>query len=209
MDRFALTRRNALVAVALALGAVLLLSRVLAAGGGGVAGGVGAGAAGAGAGTGQVVSPPFPSPVEATETASEVVVDVTGAVRRPGVYRLRPGTRVADAIARAGGPTRRAEPSLLNLAAPLVDGQQVVMPRRGGAQAATRQVGTSAPPAPVSLSLADAEELDALPGIGPVTAEKIVAYRREHGPFTSVDQLDAISGIGPKRLESLRELVVP
>lgn len=142
-----------------------------------------------------------------------VVVDVEGAVRRPGLVRLPPGSRVADAVDRAGGTTRLADRSGVNLAAPVSDGQQVLVPGRGsggvavagGAQAATG----SAPSGPVSLSTASVEQLDELPGVGPVTAQKIVDYRTEHGSFHSVDELDAIPGIGPARLADLRKLVVP
>ncbi|MFL5929362.1 MAG: helix-hairpin-helix domain-containing protein, partial [Gaiellaceae bacterium] len=142
-----------------------------------------------------------------------LVIDVVGAVRRPGLVRLRPGARVADAVAEAGGLGRKAERSAVNLAAPVSDGQQVVVPRRGapvvGAAAGGPAGGSGTPTAPVSLTTASAEELDALPGVGPVTAQKIVAYRQQHGAFRSVDELDAIPGIGPSRLADLRGLVVP
>jgi len=137
-----------------------------------------------------------------------LVVDVAGAVRRPGLVRLRPGSRVADAVARAGGLTRRAERDGVNLAAPVSDGQQVLVPSRGPAGAAAGG-GGAAPAGPVSLSAATAEQLDTLPGIGPVTAQKIVQYRTEHGAFHSVDELDAIPGIGPARISELQGLVVP
>jgi competence protein ComEA len=141
-----------------------------------------------------------------------LVVDVVGAVRRPGLYHLRRGARVADAVARAGGLTRHAERAAVNLAAPLADGEQVVVAARGASTAAVgaaSQGASAGPVAPVSLSTAGAEQLDTLPGVGPVTAQKIVAYRQEHGPFTSVAQLDAIPGIGPARLDELKGLVVP
>jgi competence protein ComEA len=140
-----------------------------------------------------------------------IVVDVVGAVRRPGLYRLRRGARVADLVARAGGLTRRAERAAVNLAAPLADGQQVLVAARGapGAAATAATPGAPGQAAPVSLSTATPEQLDTLPGVGPVTAEKIVAYRAAHGPFTSVAQLDAIPGIGPARLDELRGLVEP
>jgi competence protein ComEA len=140
-----------------------------------------------------------------------IVVDVVGAVRRPGLYRLARGARVADAVARAGGLTRRAERTAVNLAAPVADGQQVLVAARGAGAAAggTSASPAGAPAAPVSLSTATAEQLDTLPGVGPVTAQKIVAYRQEHGPFTAVAQLDAIPGIGPARLDELKGLVVP
>jgi competence protein ComEA len=147
----------------------------------------------------------------AARAGPALVVDVVGAVRRPGLYRLARGARVADAVARAGGLTRRAERDAVNLAAPVADGQQVVVVARGAAVPAAPAGGAApgAPAAPVSLSTASAEQLDTLPGVGPVTAQKIVAYRQEHGPFTSVAELDAIPGIGPARLDALKGLVVP
>lgn len=145
----------------------------------------------------------------AADAAPRLFVHVVGAVRRPGLFRLKDGTRVADAVARAGGPTPRADLSAVNLAAPLVDGQQVIVPRRGpgGVQAAL--AGTAAAGAKVSLANATVEQLDELPGIGPVTAQKIVDWRTAHGPFASVDDLDDVPGIGPARIEQLRDLVTP
>lgn len=154
-------------------------------------------------------APPPLAPVVATGARAapqrELVVHVVGAVRRPGLYRLREGSRVADAVRRAGGATRKADTSLVNLAAPLVDGSQIVVPRRGSAAAAAAG-GASGP---VSLSSATLEQLDALPGLGPTTAQRIIDYREQHGPFRSVDELDAVPGFGPARVEQLRELVVP
>jgi competence protein ComEA len=146
-------------------------------------------------------------------TSPKLFVHVVGAVRRPGLYRLREGSRIADAITRAGGATRKADMSLVNLAALVSDGVQVVVPRR--AAAATAQGGaapagsTAAPTGPVHLSTATLEQLDALPGIGPVTAQKILDYRQENGGFASVDELDAVPGIGPARMEQLREVLAP
>jgi competence protein ComEA len=149
----------------------------------------------------------------ATRAASAVrlaVVDVEGAVMRPGLVRLPPGARVADAVARAGGFARRADRSGVNLAAPIADGQQVLVPRAGVAAPPSAAMGGAAAPAgPVSLSSATAEQLDTLPGVGPVTAQKIVAYREQHGAFHAVEELDAIPGIGPARLAELKGLVVP
>ena len=141
--------------------------------------------------------------------APKLFVHVVGAVRRPGLFRLKDGTRVADAVSRAGGPTRRADLSAVNLAAPLVDGQQVIVPRRGPGGMPAALAGTSAPGAKVSLASATVDQLDELPGIGPVTAEKIVDWRTTHGPFRSVDDLDDVPGIGPARIEQLRDLVTP
>jgi competence protein ComEA len=151
------------------------------------------------------------APIERSEpgaaAAPRLVVHVVGAVRRAGLFRLPEGARVADALARAGGPTMRADLSLVNLAAPLADGQQVVVPRRAPPGAAA--VGAPAAGSKVSLAIATIEQLDELPGIGPVTAQKIVDWRATHGPFRSVEDLDAIPGIGPARVEQLRDLVTP
>jgi competence protein ComEA len=148
------------------------------------------------------------SPASSVAT-SRLFVHVVGAVRRPGLYRLDEGSRVADALARAGGATRRAQLELVNLAAPLADGQQVVVPRRGSVGSAAAGAGGSAPTGPVHLGTATLEQLDALPGVGPVTAQKILDYRQQHGSFRSVEELDAVPGIGPARLEQLRGLVTP
>ena len=150
------------------------------------------------------------APIAPRRTAARsqpVVVDVVGAVRQPGLYRFRDGARIADAVARAGGATRRADLALVNLAAPLADGQQIVVPRRGAATAAGGAASAAA--GPVHLNTATLEQLDALPGVGPVTAQKILDYRQKHGAFASVDELDAIAGIGPARLDTLRDLVAP
>ena len=145
-------------------------------------------------------------PASARARSPGLVVDVAGAVKRPGVYTVPRGDRVVDAIARAGGFTAHADRTAVNLAAPLVDGEQVVVAGAGAGGAAG---SSSASGAPVSLNSATAEQLDALPGIGPVTAQKIIDYRAQHGPFTSVDGLDAIPGIGAARISELQGLVVP
>ena len=156
-----------------------------------------------------------PSPHGAAATAGTlpralVVVDVVGAVRRAGLYRLPQGSRIADALARAGGTTRKADLALVNLAAPLADGSQIVVPARTGAASGGGDAGGAAAPAgPVHLNSATLADLDALPGVGPVTAQKILDYRQQHGAFGSVDELDAIPGIGPKRMDQLRGLVAP
>jgi competence protein ComEA len=141
-------------------------------------------------------------------TAPMLVVYVVGAVRRAGLVRLSEGARVADAVERAGGATRRADLTLVNLAAPVADGQQVLVPVR----IVPGSAGIGAVPAgarKVSLASATLEQLDELPGIGPVTAQKILDWRQSHGPLRSVDDLDAIPGIGPARVEQLRDLVTP
>jgi competence protein ComEA len=152
-------------------------------------------------------TPPLRAARPVARAAPRLVVDVAGAVRRPGLYRLAAGTRVDDALAAAGGATARADLDAVNRAAPLADGEQIVVPVRGAA-AAAGATGT-APGAPVDLNSATVEQLDTLPGIGPTTAQKIVAYRQQHGAFHSLAELDAISGIGPARLAELKGLVVP
>jgi len=141
------------------------------------------------------------------ESGGDVVVHVAGAVRDPGVYRLPEGARVTDAVERAGGAGPDAAVDTVNLAARLVDGQQVVVP---SSSAAGASAGTaSAPDAPISLGTATVEELDTIEGIGPVTAEDIVAFRDESGGLSSVEDLDEISGIGPATMEALRERLQP
>jgi len=140
----------------------------------------------------------------------KLVVHVVGAVRRPGLYRLPDRSRIADAVTRAGGTTRRADLSAVNLAAPVSDGIQVVVPARAPpAKGGGGDPAPSGPQGPVHLNTATLEELDALPGVGPVTAQKILDYRQQHGAFASIDELDAIPGIGPARLEQLREVAAP
>ena len=141
-----------------------------------------------------------PPPVEPAQQPA--VVHVVGAVRHPGVYRLAAGTRVRDAVRRAGGPTRAALLSGVNLAQRLADGEQIVVPAKGP-DAAVAVTGSPAEQI-VHLNSATAEQLDALDGIGPSLAERIVQYRVGHGGFRSLDELDDVSGIGPARLESLR-----
>ena len=154
-------------------------------------------------------------PVAEAPVRSILVVHVVGEVQRPGLYRLRDGARIADAVRRAGGARHGADLAALNLAAPLVDGVQVLVPSRAATESgATSSSGAGtaggvAGAAAVSLSSATVEELDELPGVGPITAQKIVDYRAEHGPFASVDDLDAVPGIGPTRIEQLRDLVTP
>lgn len=134
--------------------------------------------------------------------SGSVMVHVAGAVRRPGVYRLNDGDRVADAVDEAGGWAPGADRSAVNLAARLADGQQVVIARRGAA-------GASGSAGPISLASATAEQLDGLEGIGPGLAQKIVEQRTQRGGFSSVDDLVDVPGIGEKRLESLRTQLQP
>ena len=137
----------------------------------------------------------------------DVVVDVTGAVRRPGVYRLPAGARVTDAVARAGGASGDAALEGINLAARLADGQQVLVP--GSAPGGGAVAGAVAEDGPISLGSASVEELETIDGIGPVTAGDIVEFRDQHGGLASVDQLDEVAGIGPATMEALRERLQP
>lgn len=143
---------------------------------------------------------------------AQLLVDVSGAVRRPGVYKLPAGSRINDALLKAGGETEKADLTLVNRAASLTDGQQVLVPEKVTATAAAAtSSGGSAPAAiaPVRLNSATLEQLDELPGVGPSTAQRIIDYRTANGPFKSVDELDSVSGIGPAKLAELRDLVVP
>jgi competence protein ComEA len=142
----------------------------------------------------------------------DVVVDVTGAVGKPGVYRLPAGSRVNDAVQRAGGAAARAAVEGINLAARLGDGQQVVVPAKGpGGSAVTGGTGGAADASdgPISLGTATVEDLDTIEGIGPVTAQSIVDFRDQHGGVSSVDQLDQIDGIGPATMDALRARLQP
>lgn len=140
-----------------------------------------------------------------------MVVDVAGAVRQPGVYRLPAGSRVNDAVQRAGGPGPRAAVEGINLAARLTDGQQVVVPEAIAGNGAAAAVGgaSATDSGPISAGTATLEELDTIEGIGPVTAQKIVEYRTQHGGISSVDQLDQIDGIGPATMDALRSRLQP
>lgn len=189
MPSLPVSRRRALVLAAAALVLLVLAGRTLA-----------------GAGAAREEPPAAALVAEPAAAAPKLVVHVAGAVRAPGLYEVPEGSRVADAVARAGGATAPADTAAINLAAPLADGMQIVVPRRAPSGAAPAAVG---PGAKVSLGAATVEQLDALPGIGPVTAQKIVDHRARSGGFRSVDDLDAIPGIGPARVEQLRELVTP
>ena len=139
-------------------------------------------------------------------SVGSLIVDVAGMVRRPGVYEFQPGERVIDAVDRAGGALPHADLTVVNLAAPLTDGQQVVIPKEGAAGApgtVTAPDGTSV----VNINTADATALEALPGIGEVLAAAIVSYRDEHGPFTSIEQLQDVSGIGPATFGDIQDQV--
>ena len=148
-----------------------------------------------------------------TVGAEMLVVHVAGAVQVPGVYRLGAGSRVLDAVKAAGGVAADSNADAINLAASLTDGERVYVPRVGDVAPIVVSGGTGGSAAghtasgPVNLNTATADDLDTLPGVGPATAASILAYRDQHGPFTSVDGLGDVRGIGPAKLDALRGLV--
>ena len=170
-------------------------------------------------------------PASAPPATARVVVHVAGAVNRPGLYEFAPGSRVNDALKAAGGAAKDASLDDINLAAKLVDGDQLHVPRKakdgsvdtskvaqayaggesaGGAyrtKPAKSASGKDPAPGSISLNNAGASELDRLPGVGPSTAAKILAYRREHGGFASIDELLSVKGIGPKKLAAMRKFL--
>jgi competence protein ComEA len=161
-----------------------------------------------GGGAPVALSRPAPgAPAGRSGGGSGAYVHVAGAVRRPGLYRLAPGARIAVAIQRAGGARRGAELAAVNLAARVQDGQQVVVPRAGAGQAAAG--GGGATGTKPSLATVTIEQLDKLDGIGPTLAKRIVEYRQAHGGFRSVDELKQVSGIGDRRFQSLRDALGP
>jgi competence protein ComEA len=171
--------------------------------------------------------PRAPAPARAKPL---IWVDVAGAVTRPGLYSLPDGARVAAALERAGGATRRANRAAVNLAAKLVDGQQVFVPAGGSAPVAASAAGAASEPgasgggaassagasgaagtsgARVSLSAATQAQLEELDGIGPALAQRIIEYREQHGGFRSIDQLQEVAGIGEKRFDALKGSIAP
>jgi competence protein ComEA len=186
-----LSRAQLLLYAAIAIAVLLIGARWIRAGDGGSGGGAELSfAAGAHGDTGG---------------SRDVVVHVAGAVHRAGVYRLPAGSRVTDAVKRAGGFAGGANQDGINLAARLSDGQQVVVPGAGVA-AASPGAGQSGP---VSLGSATPEQLDAIEGIGPVTAQKIIEFRDQHGGLSSIEQLDEMDGIGPSTMRTLRSSLQP
>lgn len=186
-----------------------------------------------GEGKAPIVITPGPSPDAIAPAAASkmIIVDVQGAVRNPGIQRLPESTRVFEAIEAAGGKTEKADTSPLNLAAKLTDGAQLYVPTKGandanrvaesiagGPQAPNpylanpgkssssgRSSGPKRPSGPVSLNTGSKAQLESLPGVGPSTADKIIAYRIEHGGFSSINELLAVKGIGPKKLKAMRQ----
>ena len=176
----------------------------------------------AGAGGSSTVAARSSSPTTATSGPSPatagatIVVQVAGAVARPGVYSMAAGSRVHQLLSRAGGPVAGADPNALALAAPLTDGERVYVPKVGevvpagsalGAVRPDAGGGDGAPTGPIDLNRATVEDLDRLPGIGPSTAQAIIDHRDQHGPFGSVDDLLDVRGIGPAKLDAIRDLV--
>ncbi|HEV3495839.1 MAG TPA: helix-hairpin-helix domain-containing protein [Actinomycetes bacterium] len=158
-------------------------------------------------------------PTASTTVAGLVTVHAAGAVASPGIYALASGARVADVVTAAGGPLAEADLDRLNLAAKLADGDRVYVPRKGeslpagpvaggsGAGSGSGGPTTSASAGPIDLNTATIDQLDTLPGIGPATAQAIIAYRTRHGRFRSVTELLEVPGIGPSKLEAVRPLV--
>jgi competence protein ComEA len=161
----------------------------------------------------QVTAAPTPPSSAVTGSGGVVFAHAAGAVQRPGLYELRPGDRVADLLAAAGGPLPRADLDQVNLAAPVADGTQVVVPRVGEVVTLPSTPGAPAGPdgstsaGPVDLNTADAAALETLPGIGPATAAAILEHRDTNGPFAAVDDLIDVPGIGEAKLAALADLV--
>ncbi len=152
--------------------------------------------------------PAADEPVPAESATPTVTVHVVGPVRRPGIVVLRDGARVADAVAAAGGMAQGAQAAAVNLARRLVDGERIDLhaPEAPQGSAVDAAPGSGAESS-VDLNTATTEQLQDLPGVGPVLAERIVAYRQEHGGFDTVEQLQEVAGIGPSRLQELADLV--
>jgi competence protein ComEA len=152
-----------------------------------------------------------PSSTAAQADEAGVYVHIAGAVTQPGVYRVLDGARVTDLIDAAGGPQADADLDQLNLAAPVLDGSRIVVPRVGEVLPAGAAVGApnadATPAGPLDLNAATVDQLDELPGVGPSTAAAIVAHRDEVGGYQSVDELLDVRGIGPAKLDAIRDLV--
>lgn len=164
-------------------------------------------------------SPPRGEPVILREAPppAPIIVHVVGAVRQPGVYTLPAGSRVRDALEAAGGASAAADEGKLNLAAFLEDGEQLRVPQQvsaedplnpgPGEQAVAAERGPLEISIEININTASADELASLPGIGPVIAAEVVAYREEHGPFAEIEEIQNVSGIGPATFEKIRDLI--
>ena len=154
-----------------------------------------------------VVSPVSGATGSLAPSPATIIVDVAGWVRRPGVYEFASGDRVIDAVDRAGGPRKGADLTTLNLAAPLTDGTQIVVPKpgstAGGLRVRHRDIDGRGDTL-ININSAGETELEELPGVGPVTAAAIIDYRTQNGPFATVDDLIDVTGIGPSTLEQIR-----
>lgn len=200
-----LSRSQLLVYAAIGVALLLVGARWIRSGDpAGAEAGIGPGAAPSGAG-----GEPGAPGLAIERSGGGLVVHVAGGVRDPGVYRLPDGSRVADAVERAGGAAAAGLPDQINLAALLADGQQVVVPERAGAPGVAVGSSAAAAAGPISLGTATVEDLDSVEGIGPVTAGEIIEFRDQHGGVGSVEDLDQISGIGPVTMEALRESLQP
>lgn len=151
-------------------------------------------------------APPPTGPDQATPAAADAVVDIAGAVVKPGVYKLAGDARVTDAMAAAGGATPDADLDQVNLAARVEDGQRIYVPHKGEVVPPT--VSPSLPAGPIDINTATVDQLDTLPGVGPALAQAIVDYRVRHGRFRAVDDLAKVKGIGPAKLDALRNKVI-
>lgn len=153
---------------------------------------------------GESAARPTPTPTP----TPRIAVDLIGAVAQPGVYYLHTGARVVDAVTAAGGLAPDADRERINLAQPLVDGQQIRVPRVGDDAPTRAATGdTSSPTRLIDVNTAGSAELQTLPGIGPVTAQAIIDHRAQIGRFTRVEELEDVKGIGPSTIERLRDLV--
>lgn len=156
---------------------------------------------------GAKAEPPTVEKATASSASDKVVVHIAGEVVKPGVYRLSNGERVIDAVKKAGGPTKDSDLDKLNLAAPLEDGQKILVPASLPLNGQGSPVAATEISPLVNLNTADEQELDKLPGIGPALAQRILSYRQEQGSFTAVEDLRKVSGIGEKKFLQIKDLV--
>jgi len=154
-----------------------------------------------------VVQQPAARPTASPPVPSQLVVHLSGEVIAPGIYRLPVGARIDDALKAAGGPTTYGDVHRLNLAARLADGQQIVVPKRIDPVLATFTDAPTQPPARVNVNTATVAELDRLPGVGPVTAQRIVAFREQNGPFSKVEQLRHANLVSAATYEKIKDLI--